>query len=109
MKYEFDKDDIKYLKILKSIDFRKIEIKLCGYQNDYYKWAVAYGIFNALLSLPISSSFCFFFFKLFTTKNTITPINTKATRATVIMAIIAIKPTNNEPPAKILLIIIPPF
>ena len=37
MKYEFDKDDIKYLKILKSIDFRKIEIKLCWYQNVYYK------------------------------------------------------------------------
>lgn len=53
MKYEFNKYDIKYLNILKSVDFRKIYIRICGYQGDYFKWAIAYGFINGLLSLPI--------------------------------------------------------
>lgn len=51
--YQFKKEDLKYLEILKSIDFRKINIRICGYQGDYASWSIAYGIFQGLLALPM--------------------------------------------------------
>ena len=54
MKYKFKATDLKYLDILKSIDFRKISIRLCLLEKDYYTWAILYGTLNAILSLPIT-------------------------------------------------------
>lgn len=50
--YKFKKEDIKYIEILKSIDFRLINIKMCGFQGDYFKWSILYGILNGILGLP---------------------------------------------------------
>ena len=49
--YKFNKNDLKYLEILKSIDFRLINIRICGLQGDYFSWSIAYGIFEGIFSL----------------------------------------------------------
>lgn len=41
----------KYLKVLKSIDFKYINLKMCLLKDNYYNWAISYGIINGLLSL----------------------------------------------------------
>jgi len=51
-KYKFKKEDLKYLEILKSIDFRLIDVKLCFFQEDYSNNAKVFGVLNTLLSLP---------------------------------------------------------
>ncbi len=51
-KYKFKKADLKYFEILNLIDFRKINIRICGYQGDYFSWSIAYGILQGILTIP---------------------------------------------------------